>query len=97
VVSRVEGKWGGGGVEFFNFKLGGTHSDTFSFKYVMELLNNNNNNYYCYCYFIKRLSLCLRHMLPDTMKCVVKTVKDSFNFERDYKCKCASEQQQQQL
>jgi len=35
-----------GNVEFFNFKLGGRHSDTFSFKYVIELLNNNNYYYY---------------------------------------------------
>jgi len=58
-------------VEFFNFKLGGTHSDIFSFKYAIELVNNNNY------YFIKLLNLCLRHMLPGAMKCVVKTVKDS--------------------
>jgi hypothetical protein len=66
-------------VEFFSFKLGGTHSDTFSFEYVIELLNY----YYYYYYFIKLLRLCLWHMLQDTVKFVVRTVKDSFNFERD--------------
>jgi len=39
--------------------------------------------YYHYHYLIKLFILCLRHMLPDIMKFVVKTVKDSFNFVRD--------------
>jgi len=37
---------GGRDVAFFNFKLGGTHSDTVGLKYVIELLNNDNNYYY---------------------------------------------------
>jgi hypothetical protein len=49
----------GENVEFFNFKLGGTHSDTFSFKYVIELLNYYYF-YYLLNYSVYAIGICYR-------------------------------------